>query len=164
MSGRSVISSQKRCRNSSAHQALTRPASLSRYALAGSARRTRGGVAETSTAPGSSEQDRADEGAAVTERGNADLDLALRQQSLGGVLYPLERHLLAIGRTTGRDEDAVVPQVEDGVRAASSGRDLLPDQGLKKLAHVHVGSHTPIIRCGGRKSRSSGRRSGRTDT
>jgi hypothetical protein len=52
MSGRSVISSQYSSRLSLDHQALTGPASLSPYEASWLVSRTRGGLVETSTAPG----------------------------------------------------------------------------------------------------------------
>jgi len=140
MSGRSVISSQNRCRGSSAHQVLTRPASLSRYALAGSVSRTAARSSQRPLArpPQSLRRRRA---AHAARRSRHSTTPPRLEQPLDPVLDPFDRYRLPGRRAAGRHHHAVAFNAEHVVRPAGDRPDLLPDERFKECAGVRVCRH-----------------------
>ena len=94
---------------------------------------------------GQLQQDGADEGAPVTERGDTDLDFAVLGQTSNAVLDPFDRHRLTAWGSAGAHQHFVAVEAEHSIRPAGDGRDLLADERLKELAGVDASSHGPII-------------------
>ena len=80
----------------------------------------------------------ADEGAAIANGRDADLDLAVRCQSIQGILNPPDRYELP-GRTSrGRHPHRIAFDSEHSVRTTRERADLLPNEPFEYATSVVV--------------------------
>ena len=87
------------------------------------------------------EQHGTDKRAAMAKRGNADFDLARRQQLLKTALHPFDRHRLTSRRAARGHDHAVALDTQNGVRPTRDSRDRLPDERFKEGTGSRLNRH-----------------------
>src|SRR4051812_4822267 len=96
----------------------------------------------------------ADEGAAIADRLDADLDLAVRSHTIQSVLDPLDRYQLTGRASRRRHAHRVTLERDHGVRATRECPDLLADESFEYAAGVVARRHVAhrsrtAVRCAG---------------